>query len=141
MTGGTSLAVWMGGVTAEIHRLVSSRPTIAPPERPVHKAPDPDPVLDAYRCLLELTKTRAQVDVITGTSAGGLNGTLLAAAWRLAVPPAAFDDIRTTWLDTGDLDRLLRSPRQGNPPLRCRATTTSPLRSRTFSTGGRRTIP
>jgi predicted acylesterase/phospholipase RssA len=59
MNGGVSLAVWIGGVAHEINRFVG----------------ETHPV---YRHLLELTSTRARVDVISGTSAGGVNGAALA---------------------------------------------------------------
>ena len=48
MTGGVSLAVWMGGVAHELNRLVRS---------------DADP----YQQLLELTGCDARVDVIATT--------------------------------------------------------------------------
>ena len=51
MNGGVSLAVWMGGVSNEIFRLVTQ-------QHPV------------YRALSDMTHTRARVDVISGTSAG-----------------------------------------------------------------------
>jgi patatin-like phospholipase len=55
MTGGVSLAVWMGGVTLELSRLVRAE------DRTCLK-------------LLRLTRSLPRVDVISGTSAGGLNG-------------------------------------------------------------------
>jgi len=61
MNGGVSLAVWMGGVTTEIFRLVTQT-------HPV------------YREILKLTNSVAKVDVISGTSAGGVNGAALAIA-------------------------------------------------------------
>jgi predicted acylesterase/phospholipase RssA len=60
MTGGVSLAVWMGGVSAEIYRAV--------------KQDGP------YEDLCAFTATRVAVDIISGSSAGGLNGALLGAA-------------------------------------------------------------
>ena len=57
MTGGTSLAVWMGGVTAEIFRLLVS-----------DKQDSDDRLSSIYRGLLDLTHTTPTVDVITGWS-------------------------------------------------------------------------
>src|SRR5882757_5690279 len=88
MTGGTSLAVWMGGATTELYRLARSRHA----DEPVAN----DAGLRAYRELLELTKSRPVVDVVTGTSAGGLNGSLIAAATVLGVTVEEFKSIRTT---------------------------------------------
>lgn len=104
MTGGTSLAVWMGGVTAEIYRLLTARR---------HRSDDR--LSTIYRELLDLTHTTPVVDVVTGTSAGGLNSTLLGAAWMIDLPVEEFANVREVWLDTGDLARLLRSPNASDP--------------------------
>jgi patatin-related protein len=90
MTGGVSLAVWIGGVTHEINRLV--------------QAHDKDGV---YAQLLNFTETTARVDVISGASAGGINGALLALA---QVYGADLKPLRTVWLDKAGLRDMLRSP-------------------------------
>jgi patatin-related protein len=93
MNGGVSLAVWMGGVSNEIFRLVT------------HQHP-------VYRGLMELTRTSARVDVISGTSAGGVNG----AAFALALLYGGdFYALRKVWMDTGAFTDLLRSPLGKNP--------------------------
>ena len=96
MTGGVSLAIWMGGVTNEIYRL--------------YRKDGP------YGRLLELTDTEPRIDVISGTSAGGLNGVLLAAAIASNLPTDRFEDIRRVWLNAGSLRALLRSPFDKKPP-------------------------
>ncbi|MFV0309418.1 MAG: patatin-like protein [Desertimonas sp.] len=102
MTGGTSLAVWMGGVTFELYSLL--------------RADEDDGGVGAlYRTLLDVTATTVQVDVVTGTSAGGLNGSLLAAAVAWRVPMRKFRSIATTWMEAADLDELLRSPSERDP--------------------------
>lgn len=93
LNGGVSLAVWMGGVAFELNRLV----------RETH------PV---YRGLLELTGTAARIDVISGTSAGGINGAALALA---QIHDRSLYPLRDVWLDTAGLDRLLREPDEENP--------------------------
>lgn len=93
MNGGVSLAVWMGGVTNEIFRLVT------------HQHP-------VYRGLLELTRTSARVDVISGTSAGGINGAALALATLYG---GDFCELRETWMKTGAFADLLRHPLGENP--------------------------
>lgn len=106
MTGGTSLAVWMGGATLELYRVTRA-------------CAEPGVTEDGiaiYRRLLELTHTRAVIDVITGTSAGGLNGTLLAAAQTFDLSIDGFAGIRSTWQDTADIDDLLRSRKEPDPP-------------------------
>ena len=104
MTGGTSLAVWMGGVTAELHRLTGA------------SSSSNEPVDKIYGRLLDLTETDVVVDVITGTSAGGLNGALLGAALSQGVSSRDFMKLRDLWLDLGDISRLLRSPNESDPP-------------------------
>ena len=93
MNGGVSLAVWMGGVSNEIFRLVKEK-------HPV------------YQQLLDLTHTRARVDVMSGSSAGGIN----AAALTLAILyEGDFSQLRQVWLSTGDFAELLRAPLADNP--------------------------
>jgi predicted acylesterase/phospholipase RssA len=105
MTGGTSLAVWIGGVTAELYSVVNREPG-APPTS----------ANDVYGTLLELTSTDAIVDVITGTSAGGLNGVLLATGWALRVPTETIVELRELWLELGSIEALLRKPSERHPP-------------------------
>jgi patatin-related protein len=93
MNGGVSLAVWMGGVSNEIFRLVTQK-------HPV------------YAALLDLTHTTARVDVISGTSAGGVNGTALSLALLYG---GDFSQLRGVWLKTGALSSLLRAPLGENP--------------------------
>lgn len=93
MNGGVSLAVWMGGVTNEIFRLIKKR-------HPV------------YTGLLALTHTEARVDVISGTSAGGVNGAALAIA---LVYDGDFSQLRDVWMTMGSFDELLRPPVGPNP--------------------------
>ncbi|MEV0718913.1 DUF3376 domain-containing protein [Asanoa sp. NPDC050611] len=84
--GGVSLAVWMAGVTHEIDRL--------------RRAEGP------WRDLCRDANARVVVDIIAGTSAGGLNGTLLACAVAAGEPlPSELRDlwIRDAALTTGKL--------------------------------------
>ena len=96
MTGGVSLAIWMGGVTAEIYRAVCGD--------------------GLYGGLLGALEATASVDVITGASAGGLNGAFLATAVSRQLDTNEFDSLRDTWMRSGSLTALLRSPRERNPP-------------------------
>lgn len=109
MTGGTSLAVWMGGVTSEVYALLRAVPV---PEGTA----GPPPRESIYTHLLAATHTVPVVDVVTGTSAGGLNGMLLAVAVHLGLPVEQFDKVRETWMNEGDLASLLRSPGESDPP-------------------------
>ena len=101
MTGGASLSVWMGGACVELYRMIHVDPAVSG---------------GVYERLLRLTHTSPVVDVITGTSAGGLNGTLLAAALAWRVPPDDFESLRETWMAAADLASLMRPLREPDPP-------------------------
>lgn len=98
MNGGVSLAIWIGGVTQEINRLVGNE-TICGGA--------------VYKRLCEMLSLRPRVDIISGTSAGGINGALLALAMSQGKP---LDPLRDIWLDKGDILTLLRQPAQSDPP-------------------------
>ncbi|MEW2416031.1 patatin-like phospholipase family protein [Streptomyces sp. NPDC046866] len=119
MRGGVSLAVWMGGACCETAALRSAAP--GPPaatapeaaeeeapagEAPVH-GPEPAPGRDVYRGLLAACGyDRVEVDVLVGTSAGGLNGVLMACHLVYGMPFG--EGVRNLWLRLGDLEGLLR---------------------------------
>ena len=94
--GGVSLAVWMGGATHELNRLVRSSETDGP-----------------YSALLKLVCSKAVADVVAGTSAGGINGAALAVAQ--ANRNADLSVLRDVWSEQGRFESLLRKPFQGNP--------------------------
>jgi predicted acylesterase/phospholipase RssA len=87
LTGGVSLAVWMGGVVAEIERAVQRS--------------------DGYGVLCDLVETELQVDIIGGSSAGGINGALLGLALARGSDTSS---IREVWLRAAALRELLREP-------------------------------
>lgn len=124
LNGGLSLAVWMGGVTHEIDLLRrASRCAIGLDERPEVAAYD-RPIFDTWvRFCRKHGVGRVLVDVIAGTSAGGLNGALLATAVGRGVPldpdrgDGAGPRLREMWNTSAELadDRLLR--RAGRPTV------------------------
>src|SRR2546429_2021811 len=75
MNGGVSLAVWMAGVTHEIDLL---RRASSNPEVSANSVPEKDrPVFALWQRLARReTRKIVRVDVVSGTSAGGLNGLL-----------------------------------------------------------------
>ena len=95
MTGGVSLAVWMGGVTSELYQAVWRR--------------------GVYGKLLELTKSTMTVDIVTGSSAGGVNGAFLSLALARSAKPELFEELRDIWLESGSLLALARSPFERAP--------------------------
>ncbi|MFC4056993.1 patatin-like protein, partial [Planomonospora corallina] len=115
LNGGVSLAVWMGGVTAEINRLAASSPGgPADPGGPDPGGPadpggsaDPGGRPEVYRELLEAVEATVRVDVIAGSSAGGVNGAALAYA---QVYRADLRRLGRLWAGTGSLAELLRVP-------------------------------
>ncbi len=93
MNGGVSLAIWIGGVTQEINRLVRGE--------------------SVYGRLCKGLWLSPRVDIISGTSAGGINGALLALALSQGKP---LDPLRDIWLEKGDLLTLMRRPTETDPP-------------------------
>ncbi len=98
LNGGVSLAVWMGGVVLELDRLTKADRGDDPPS--------------PYALLQRLTGTTCRADVITGTSAGGINGAALALTQVTGSDPATLRDL---WIDQGRIETLLRAPFQGQP--------------------------
>lgn len=90
MRGGVSLAVWIGGVCAEIDELLRAGRGGAA----------------FWNDRLQESKfERVVVDVMAGASAGGLNGVLFASSIRFGFPMSR---MRQIWNDVGDIDGLRR---------------------------------
>jgi len=94
MNGGVSLAVWMGGVTHELSRLLG---------RDGGEIPQVwrDILNDGLPAAADVpTRRQVVVDYVAGTSAGGLNGALLATSIARGggVPP-----LKDLWLKKGRL--------------------------------------
>ena len=106
LNGGASLAVWMGGTVVELDRLTKAghRATPVTEQRGAAKV---------YAALLALAGSTARADVITGTSAGGINGAALALAQ--VNPDAPLGMLRDIWVDQGRIESLMRQPFRGAP--------------------------
>jgi len=109
--GGSSLAIYMHGMTKELHRLVRASSLLDAPD-----GADASSVSEGvYRRLLaelaardaEGVRTRVVVDVVAGTSAGGINGVCLAKA---LAHDLSLDGFRDLWFERGDIDGLLAAP-------------------------------
>lgn len=85
--GGVSLAIYENGVTQTFFDFVRER--------------------GSFKFFAELLDINATVDVIAGTSAGGINGLMLAAALESG---ADFGAAARLWREQGDLGLLLRVP-------------------------------
>ncbi|MFG2996991.1 patatin-like protein [Streptomyces sp. NPDC048340] len=117
MTGGVSLAIWMGGVARELNLLQQaawSRHVADGAEFEPVDPPDADgKVRNLYVGLLGLLDITVSIDMLSGTSAGGINGALLglARAKSLDLGP-----LREFWLESGSFEKLLRDPKERKPP-------------------------
>ena len=98
LNGGVSLAVWMGGCAVELDRARRTRRT------PAGEQP-PEPTL--YQALCNAFRRELVIDVMSGSSAGGINGALLAGAMAhgRALEPKF---LRKRWLELGDFSKLLQ---------------------------------
>lgn len=139
MSGGVSLAVWMGGVAREVNLLqqasnlrvnaarvsakgsgAAGQPASADGAAQPRDGRSGVPARDwdalsrhLYLNLLRLLDLRVTVDVLSGTSAGGINAALLGLSSAAGVDLAKLRDL---WLTTGSMDALLRDPGEKNPP-------------------------
>lgn len=117
LNGGVSLAVWMGGVT---HELDLIRRASGGGSRPA--AQPYDEVLAARwkeLCHRNGERRRLVIDVIAGTSAGGLNGSLLATAISHGSTLDPDSDngpwLRQRWVGLGSLEVGKLVPAAGKP--------------------------
>jgi patatin-related protein len=117
--GGVSLAIYMHGVTGEVHKLVRAskaynavpEPSREPGRRFAEWAEAGGYEYETEELYFELLKLigervelRVIVDVIAGASAGGINGILLARGLAHDLPVGPLRDL---WLDEADVTRLL----------------------------------
>jgi patatin-related protein len=113
--GGVSLAIYMHGITKEIHKLLLASAAFGEPENPFSASQTEH----VYWELLHRMQrgevgrspglqTRVVVDVISGTSAGGINGICLAKAITLNCSQEA---LKTLWFERGDIKQLAAAPK------------------------------
>ena len=116
MTGGVSLAIWMAGVAREINLLAQASQWrraggTFPTNSPLSK--ESVASLRLYAELIDLLDVVVDVDILSGTSAGGINAALLASS---RVSGSDLGGLRDLWLDLGALTDLLRDPRDKSTP-------------------------
>lgn len=108
--GGVSLAIYMHGITKELQRLVvASRALEDDPEtNPFPRATSEHAYWQALQTARGRSADRALprvvIDVIAGTSAGGINGVFLAKALAHNLSQ---DALRDLWFEKGDIKQLL----------------------------------
>jgi patatin-related protein len=108
LNGGVSLAVWMGGVAHELDllRRATADDSLS------SKAYDVE-LVDLWKRLLQpegaLERRKVVIDVIAGTSAGGLNGAMLATVigngGTMDPPLTVLDEKRGEWIPKPDADQ------------------------------------
>lgn len=117
MYGGSSLAIYMNGVAQELFHLVRA----TAPKRGAEHTPGQAEVSGSEAVYRELgrilsrgedptrkitdscIRTRFMIDIISGTSAGGINGVFLAKA---LVNDQDFESLKELWVEKGDVDIL-----------------------------------
>ena len=112
--GGVSLAIYMHGITKEIQKLVVAS-TVLESDQSTNPFPD-DSTEHVYWDILSRiaqgdlgqhaagANIRVVVDIITGTSAGGINGIFLAKA---LTGNRSQDGLRRLWFEKGGIEVLL----------------------------------
>lgn len=114
--GGVSLAVYMHGVTKELQKLVRATRRWGNPdlETPFPKD-NPFPADQTEHVYFELIRELSPedhfavvIDIIAGTSAGGINGLVLAKA---LAHDLSQDGLLKVWLEDADIKKLTRGPR------------------------------
>ena len=111
--GGVSLAIWMHGVTVELQKLVAASERRQAADDPWTNPYEKDQTEHAYwdalarreRASEQKVRTRVVIDIIAGTSAGGINGIVLAKALAHNLDQSPVTGV---WLTEGDLGKLMR---------------------------------
>ena len=85
MYGGVSLAVYINGVAQEFFQAVRGK--------------------GIYDLIGKLTESKITVDIISGTSAGGINGIFLAYA---LANNKNFEDMASLWRERADISKFSR---------------------------------
>lgn len=112
--GGVSLAIYMNGIAQELLRMVRGSADLPKGEiltstetvyRSLAAAIGRRDPPDSTKNESDPIRTRFMIDIISGTSAGGINGVALAKA--LALKCRNLDELKQVWIDKADIDTLL----------------------------------
>jgi hypothetical protein len=103
--GGVSLAVYIYGVVVEMQRLL-----VAAAE--LERGGEVEEMSAYARALDAAGISKVSIDLLSGTSAGGINGILLAKALARGADVYAAKDI---WIDGGDIAALMQPKDAANP--------------------------
>ena len=112
LNGGVSLAVWMGGCAVELD---CARRAGWGEESQARDPQDGDGAMrTVYTALCRAFQRELVIDIMSGASAGGVNGGMLAASMvsRRRLHP---DYVRDKWIELGDFSKLLHRPSDQEP--------------------------
>lgn len=139
MYGGVSLAIYINGIAQELLRLVRATARKQPADltgteriyRKVSYLLDDetltmDQLDQASADTNSLPPTRFVVDILSGTSAGGINGIFLAKALANG---QNMDELKNLWVTEGDIETLINDRRSIEKPLELQDPPTSLLNS------------
>jgi patatin-related protein len=126
MYGGVSLAIYIYGVAQELFRLVKST-------APGTDASELEYSAQVYRKLAEELGARYVVDILSGTSAGGINAVFLAKALANDEP---LDVLERLWVDEGDITHLIND-RESAEGVTSSGARSSPRSPRSLLNGAR----
>ncbi|RPI94908.1 MAG: patatin-like protein [Chloroflexi bacterium] len=106
MYGGVSLAIYINGVAQELYKLVraTARERNEDGSSGDYVIKNPESSEAVYRKLGELLRSRFVVDILSGTSAGGINAVFLAKALANNQPMSQLEKM---WVEQGDIELLI----------------------------------
>ncbi|MGE5776800.1 MAG: patatin-like protein, partial [Chloroflexota bacterium] len=106
MYGGVSLAIYINGVAQELYKMVRATARKRNDDGSLgdYFLEKPDSTEAVYRRLGEELRARFVVDILSGTSAGGINAVFLAKALANNQPMAQLEKM---WVEEGDIGLLL----------------------------------
>jgi patatin-related protein len=127
MYGGVSLAIYINGIAQEMLRLVRATALAGKDGKPL-SYDELDSSEQVYRKLAYVLagkspeeaetnatiQTRFVVDIISGTSAGGINGVFLAKALTNG---QNIDQLKQLWVQEGAIEKLINDKWSKDPPL------------------------
>ncbi|HSB01594.1 MAG TPA: patatin-like protein [Anaerolineales bacterium] len=106
MYGGVSLAIYINGVAQELYKMVraTARKRNEDGSLGDYFIEKPESSETVYRMLGEQLHARFVVDILSGTSAGGINAIFLAKALANNQPMAQLEKL---WIEQGDIELLI----------------------------------
>lgn len=104
MYGGVSLAIYIHGAAQELYHMVRATARVSNGEYYRFRSDELSGTEKVYRALGKTLKTKFVVDILSGTSAGGINAVYLAKALANDLP---MDIIKDFWINNADISMLI----------------------------------